>query len=178
MSERAIWRALQNMLGRAVVTGVEAAGRLQLLQVRLTADEDKDGIEHMEPYGYTARPHPGAEGMAVFLDGDRSHGVVIVVGDRRYRLRGLQAGEVALYTDEGDTLVLKRGRVAELTTGTFLVKATDKVRFETPVAEFTGDVLDNADSNTRTMAGMRDVFNGHPHNEHDGPATSPPATSM
>lgn len=171
-------RAVQNMLARVAVIGIESAGRAQLLQVGLQADEVKDGIEHLEPYGFTARPHAGAEGLAVFLDGDRSHGLVIAVADRRYRLRGLEAGEVALYTDEGDTLVLRRGRIAELTTGTFLVKAGTKVRFETPLVETTGELLDRAGSNTRTVAGMREVFNDHPHNEHDGPPTTPPTVSM
>lgn len=171
-------RGLRNLLARAVVTGIDAAGKMQLLQVQLLADEVKGGVEHLEPYGYTSHAKPGAEALAVFLDGDRSHGLVIMVGDRRYRLKGLAQGEVALYTDEGDTLILKRGRIAELTTGTFLVKASAKVRFETPLVETTGDLLDKAGSNTRTVAGMRTVFNGHNHNEHDGPPTSVPPAGM
>ncbi len=174
----ALTRGLKNLLARAVVTGIESAGKMQLLQVKLGASDDKDGIEHLEPYGYTSHPKAGAEALAVFMDGDRSHGLVIMVGDRRYRLRGLAEGEVAIYTDEGDSLVLRRGRIAELTTETFLVKASTKVRFETPVAEFTGDVVDNVGSNSRTVAGMREVFNSHPHAEHDGPSTSPPPVGM
>lgn len=75
------------------------AGKLQALQMRLTADEIRDGLEHFEPYGVTSNPHPGAEGIALFLGDGRSHGVVLNVADRRFRLQGLQSGEVALYTD-------------------------------------------------------------------------------
>lgn len=171
-------RSLSNLLARAVVTGINAAGKMQLLQVDLLAGETKDGVEHLEPYGYTAHPRKGAEGLAVFLDGDRSHGLVIMVGDRRFRLRGLAEGEVALYTDEGDKLHFKRGRLVDLETGIFTIKATTKVRMETPLVETTGDVLDKAGSNTRTMAGMRQVHNLHTHNEHDGPPTAVPNSSM
>lgn len=171
-------RSLSNLLARAVVTGIEAAGKMQLLQVDLLAGEAKGGVEHLEPYGFTAHPRKGAEGLAVFLDGDRSHGLVIMVGDRRFRLRGLAEGEVALYTDEGDRLHFKRGHIVELQTETFLVKASTKVRLETPLVETTGEVLDKAGSNTRTMSGMRQVYGDHNHNEHDGPPTAGPNQSM
>ncbi|MEK6788513.1 MAG: phage baseplate assembly protein V [Pseudomonadota bacterium] len=167
-------RGLSNLLARAVVSGIDSAGRMQLLQVRLLGSEVKADIEHLEPYGYTSCPHAGAEGLTVFLDGDRSHGLVIMVGDRRYRLQGLQGGEVALYTDEGDYLHFKRGRIAEINTGTLLVKASTKVRFETPLVETTGDLLDSAASNTRTVAGMRTVYNGHTN----GAGTTTPTPSM
>lgn len=65
--------------------------------------------------------HAGAEAVVLFPSGDRSHGVVISVADRRYRLKGLKSGEVAIYTDEGDSIILKRGRVTEITTSELVV---------------------------------------------------------
>jgi phage gp45-like len=43
------------------------------------------------------------------VGGDRNNGVVVAVGDRKFRLKGLQGGEVAMYTDEGDIIIMKRG---------------------------------------------------------------------
>jgi phage baseplate assembly protein V len=123
------------MLARGVVALVDAAKKLQGLQVRLMAGEVKDGVEHAEPYGFTSNPHAGAEAFVGFIGGDRSHAVAFVVCDRAARLQGLQSGEVAIYTDEGDCLVLKRGRVAELTTGTFRVNASEGVEFNTPMVK-------------------------------------------
>ena len=37
----------------------------------------------------------------VFTGGNRSHGALVVVGDRRYRLKGLKEGEVALLRRPG-----------------------------------------------------------------------------
>ncbi|AIR90590.1 phage baseplate assembly protein V [Pseudomonas cremoricolorata] len=131
-------------LARGVVVLADSARKLQSLQMRLTADEVKDDMEHLEPYGFTSSPLPGAEGLAGFI-GDRSHGVVIVVADRRYRLAGLQGGEVAIYTDEGDKIHLKRGRVIDIETGTLNVRAQDSVNFETPLITATGRIESTGD---------------------------------
>lgn len=154
-------RRLTNLLARGVVSVVNAATKLQVLQVSLLAGEAKAGLEHFEPYGFTAHPHAGAEALAVFLDGDRSHGIVIVTPDRRYRLTGLAAGEVALYTDEGDKIVFKRGNVIEITAAT-------KVRMVTPLLEVTGEIKDRCDTDGLTMEGMRQTYDIHVHPENDG----------
>jgi hypothetical protein len=52
-----------------------------------------------------------------------SHGVALVVADRRFRPLNLKPGEVAIFTSEGDSLIFRNGRIAELTTGTFRVNA-------------------------------------------------------
>ena len=115
--------ALRNVVVRGVVAVVEAGRKMQAIQFRLTAGEVKGNVEHFEPYGWTSHPHPGAEAVIAFIGGDRSHGAALCVADRRYRLVGLEAGEVAIYSDEGDSVVLKRGRVVEVTTETFRLNA-------------------------------------------------------
>lgn len=124
-------RQIRNMIARCVVSLVDPGALMQAVQVRLTADEVKSSMEHFEPYGFTANPHPGAEGLALFFGGDRSHGVVINIADRQYRLKALKSGEVAMYTDEGDYIHFKRGRVIEVKTLTLKVDAADAVEFAT-----------------------------------------------
>ncbi|MFV3383125.1 phage baseplate assembly protein V [Pseudomonas sp. NY15354] len=124
-------RRINNMIARCVVALVNPGAKLQAVQVRLTAGEVKSGMEHFEPYGFTANPHPGAEGVALFFGGDRSHGVVINIADRQYRLKGLKSGEVAIYTDEGDYVHFKRERRIEVKTLTLKVDAADAVEFAT-----------------------------------------------
>lgn len=130
---RPLTQRLQLMVGRAVVQLVNDGLKLQGLQVALLADEVRDEVEHFQPYGFTSHPHPGAEAVVVCVAGSRDHALAIVVDDRRYRLKPLQQGEVALYTDEGDRIVLKRG-------GTVEVVASTKVRLTTPLVECTGNV--------------------------------------
>lgn len=144
------FRQIANLISRGVVSLVNPASQMQSLQMRLHADEVKDGMEHVEPYGFTAHPHPGAEGIALFFGGDRSHGVVINVADRQFRVVELEAGEVAIYTDEKDTLIFKRGNVVELTTKTFRVNAETAVEVNTPT--FTVNASSSAQFNTPEIA--------------------------
>ncbi|PLP87422.1 phage baseplate assembly protein V [Pseudomonas sp. FFUP_PS_473] len=151
---------LKQILARGVVTLVKATSKLQSLQMRLLAGEVKDGMEHFEPYGFTSNAHPGAEGIALFVGGDRSHGVVVCVADRQFRLRGLKSGEVALYTDEGDRLHFKRGRVIEVETLTLKVKADDAVEFDTPVIRTTGRIESVGDQVAGGVSQMQHVHEG------------------
>lgn len=101
-------RALGNMLARGTVVLAKSTTKMQTLQVKLLSGEVKDGIEHFEAYGLTARPKAGAEHITLFLGGDRSHGVTIMVADRRHRPTGLAEGEVVLHDDLGHRMHLTR----------------------------------------------------------------------
>jgi len=149
---------LMNVLTRGVVALANSASKLQTLQMRLTAGEVKDGMEHLEPYGFTSCPHAGAEALAGFMGGDRSHGVVIVVSDRRYRIQELEPGEVAIYTDEGDKVHFKRGRVIAVETVTLNITATDSVNFNTPKITQTGQIISQGD---QLAGGVSQI--DHPH---------------
>lgn len=108
----ALLNRLRNMAARAVVSLVNDAARMQLLQIELLADETQDGVERFQDYGLTSVPHAGAEGLVLCVGGLRSHAIVIRVDDRRYRLAGLAEGEVALYDDLGQKVHLKRDGIS------------------------------------------------------------------
>ncbi|WP_246745741.1 phage baseplate assembly protein [Pseudomonas sp. PNP] len=126
--------------------------------------------ELAQHYGFTSAPLAGAEFIALPIGGNSKHVVVIATEDARYRLK-VEDGEVAIYTDEGDHVHMKRGRVIEVETETLLVKASKKVRFETPTIEASGQFL--ADGNiqskaevidkVRSMQADREIYNLHKH---------------
>lgn len=149
---------MKNMLARGTVVLVNAAKKLQGLQVRLTAGELKDGAEHFEPYGFTSNPLPGAEVLAAFIGGDRSHAVVLVAADRRYRIQAMASGEVAIYTDEGDRIHFKRGRIIDIETQTLNIKATTAVNIDSPVINQTGEIVSQGD---QVAGGVSQIH--HPH---------------
>ncbi|SET27147.1 phage baseplate assembly protein V [Pseudomonas sp. NFR09] len=150
--------SLMNLLVRGTVVLGNAAKKMQALQMRLLAGEVKDGLEHFEPYGLTSHPLPGAEGIAAFLGGDRSHGVVLVVSDRRYRIQAMEPGEVAIYTDEGDKIHLKRGRIIDIETQTLNIKAGVAVNIDTPMITQTGKIVSDGD---QIAGGVSQIE--HPH---------------
>lgn len=98
---RPLRNQVANMVARAVVKLVDDSTEVQLVQVDALADETLDECERFQDYGVTSVPPAGAEAVLVFPDGDRAHALVVAVGDREYRLTGLESGEVALYNDQG-----------------------------------------------------------------------------
>ncbi|MWO29618.1 phage baseplate assembly protein V [Escherichia coli] len=123
-----------------VVTGtVDSSTKVQLLQLNGLAGEQLDGAEYFQHYGLTTSPPPGSMGIAVPLNGNTSHTIVVATEHGAYRLTELKPGEVALYTDEGAKIVLKRGRVIEtecdiyrVKCNSFEVEAKDSAGFITP----------------------------------------------
>lgn len=122
---------IANMIARAVVSRVDDSKKMQIVQISM-GDETHDDIERVQNYGFTSVPQEGAEAAVIFVGGGRDHGLAIAVDDRRYRVKGLQAGEVAVYTDQGDKIVIKRG-------GNIEVTASTKVVINAPLAELTGN---------------------------------------
>ncbi|EFB9907520.1 phage baseplate assembly protein V [Escherichia coli] len=175
----AMQRQLLGLIGRAVVKSISAATKCQTVDVSLIAGEPKAGVEHLEPYGFTARANSGAEAVVFFPDGDRSHAVVVTVSDRRYRLKGLQTGEVAVYDDQGQSVTLTReGIVVDGAGKTITFRNAPKARFEMDL-EVTGQVKDLCDSGGTTMSAMRLAYNGHRHRENgQGSNTDKPDKAM
>ena len=117
-------RRVQLMVSRAVIRVVNDGLKCQTLQITALSDETMDGVEHVQAYGFTSRAHPGAEAVVLAVGGSRSHPVVVAVGDRRYRLTALAAGEVALHDDQGQKIVLHRDRI-ELTSPKVVINSDD-----------------------------------------------------
>ncbi|OCR25341.1 baseplate assembly protein [Pseudomonas syringae] len=144
-------------------------GKLIGVDMEGLAGETVSG-ELFQHYGFSSAPLPGAEYLAVPVGGNSKHTVVVASEDGRYRIT-LQDGEVSLYTDEGDYVHMKRGRVVEVVTDSLLIKAASKVRFETPLVEMTGDLQVDASikadgevaDHKRSMQGDRDIYNVHTH---------------
>jgi len=145
-------RRLGNLVSRGVVSSVNSTAKMQTLQLRLMADEAKDNVEHFESFGHTSKPMPGAEHVTLFLDGDRSHGVTVVVADRRYRLTGLADGESALYDAFGNKVHLKAD-------GTLEVIAQTKVQITSPLFTISGDlhVVGSITSDVDVVSGGRSL---------------------
>jgi len=104
-------RRLQLLVTRGIVSLVDSATALQMLQVKTIGALALDSVEHFEPYGFTAHAHPGSEAITLSAGGRSGHEIAICVADRQYRLKDLEAGEVAIYDDLGQTITLKRDHI-------------------------------------------------------------------
>ncbi len=127
---------------RAVLGAVKSGSGIQTAAANGLADEDLRDMELFQHYGFTSRPHPSTEAVVIPLGGKTSHGIIVATEHYQYRLKALETGEVALYTDEDSKIVLKRGRIIEvdcdafkLNCKTFAVSATESSQFTTPSLE-------------------------------------------
>lgn len=151
-------RRLSSLAARAVVRLVDDSKARQLLQIEILKGELRDAVERIQDYGFTSVPHPGADAAVLCLSGTRDHAVVLAVGDRRYRLAGLEAGEVAMYDDLGNRVLLLRDRVK--------VEAQALVEIEAPDVRIAADTItiegDTTFTGTVTANGKR-IDDTHTH---------------
>ena len=152
-------------MARGTVSVANGSKPMRELQINMLAGEVRDEVEHVEPYGFTSEPLSDGlpEAFALFFDGDRSHGIVFCVADRRYRLKPLKPGEVAIYDDLGQKVHLTRagievvtpknltadvkGNVTETVGGSLTAKVTGSatlkaasVKIDSPTTQITGSL--------------------------------------
>lgn len=160
-----ILKRIQNAFSRATIKLIDSKTKTQSLQIGLLAGEIKGNIEHMEPYGFTAHPIPGAEAIALFFGGDRSNGVVIVASDKRHRLLNLKEGEVAIYDDQGQKVVLSRSGIVvntpktlTATCGGDVTITAPKITLDAPDIYATGNIHASGDVKAGSIS-----LNSHTH---------------
>lgn len=144
---------------RGVISLVNAAGSIQLMQGEGLAGEQLQDNELFQHYGYTSHPPAGTMCVVLPIGGQTAHGIIVATEHGSYRLQGLESGEVAVYTDEGDSIVLKRGHLIEVTTQTLRIDASSEVEIYSPVLTISGDI---STSGTITNNGKR-VDSSHSH---------------
>ena len=172
------------MVGRGVLKAVADDAAVQVCQAALLDGELKSGIERAQNYGLTSVPPVGSVATLLFVGGDRSNGIVISAESRKFRLKGLQAGEVALYTDEGDEIRLKRGHEIAVKTSKFVINAAEiDLNGAVKVAqtlEVAGNIMGKGEvaDKTGNLTAIRSTYNGHTHTGNAGAPTSPPLEPM
>lgn len=170
---RTLARRIRMIAARGVVNLVNDGLKVQGMQIGVLADETAQ-VQRFQEYGFTSVPLAGAEAVMLSISGVRSHGVVIATDDGRFRLKNLAPGEVALYTDEGDTIVFKRGKKIQITSGGEVdvtapevkVTAATKVTVDSPEAHFTGkitaedEISSDVDVKASTVSLLQHVHDG------------------
>jgi phage gp45-like len=75
-----------------------------------------------------------------------------------------QDGKSIYMTAAGGIVVDAIGQVVTVNNATTVtINAATKIRMVTPLLEVTGDIIDNAGTNTNTVAEMRAIYDGHNH---------------
>lgn len=116
-----------NMIYRGVVERIDDAKGVQVVAVSGLDGEIKDNVERVQSYGHSSSPMPGSEVIVICPGGDRSAAVIVATDDRGSRMTGLNPGEVAVYTQEGDSIVLGVNNEITITTKRLIINAEETV---------------------------------------------------
>lgn len=179
------------MVGRGVLKAVSDNANAQLCQVSLLDGELKSNVERVQNYGMTSVPPAGSLATVLFVGGDRSNGLIIAAENRKIRVKGLKAGEVAIYTDEGDEIYLKRGNEIAFKTKKMTVSAA-AVDITAPAITLNGavsisetlDVTQNITAQAEiadqkgNLTEIRSIFDAHTHKDSVQAPTTPPLVTM
>jgi len=118
---------------RGIVTAV-IEGVIKLFTASGRSGETFSKREYFQHYGFTSRPKPGAE---IIIIKENNNYIAVASDDRRYRI-ALEEGEMAIYTDEGDKVHLKRNNIIDVICGNQLnAVVTNEVDITTKVAKIT-----------------------------------------
>lgn len=192
---REVQRSLANVRSalRGVLTGLTLNVRVQRADAEALAGEAVQDMELMQQFGFTSAPPDGAQLILIPLGGRTSAAVVVATEHGAYRLQLNAQGEAALYNQWGDYVWLREGGEVE-------VVASTKVTITAPLVTMSGDlqVAGKVDAaghitsganitaagqvadggGTKTMSGMRNIFNAHNHADPQGGTVGTPSGSM
>lgn len=154
--------ALANLVSRFVLEKADDGKKMQEVKGELFKDEVKDELEHFQNYGFTSVPPADSEGIALSMNGNRDHVVIICTDSRQYRKKGLEEGECAVYNGKGNNYILLKND------GSIEIKCT-RLKIDASIdVEFTGQGT--------SVVEIRDTYNTHTHNETQTVTNTPNQT--
>ncbi|MDM9245092.1 phage baseplate assembly protein V [Klebsiella pneumoniae] len=173
---------------RGRLTRVKSDLSIQQVQVNGLAGEKLQDAELFQHFGFTSCPPAGTQCIVLPIGGQTSHSIIIATENGAYRLQ-VASGEVAIYSDEGAFVHIKKGRIVETECDEYLVKtkkytvqaedydvtATTGANFETPLLKASDQLADGKS----TLDAIRETYDDHDH-EHgsDAGTTTKPNQQM
>lgn len=161
---------IAGMLGIGRITALKDSGVVQSVQYQTPLEVAS--APRMAEFGFSSGLPAGTDVVLAFIGGDRSSAVVIASNHQGYRYTGLKSGETVLYnqwalnillTEKGIFLDAK-GKDVEVNNATNVtINASKGILAKTPILRCTGDIVDNCETNTRTLKELRDAHNDHDH---------------
>ncbi|HCM2946910.1 TPA: phage baseplate assembly protein [Klebsiella quasipneumoniae subsp. similipneumoniae] len=163
---------------RGRLTRVKSDLTIQQVQLKGLAGEQLQDAELFQHFGFTSCPPAGTQCIVLPIGGQTSHAIIIATENGAYRLQ-VASGEVAIYSDEGAFVHIKKGRIVEVDCDEYLVKtkkytvetedygvsASAGATFETPLLKASEQLSDGKS----TLDEMRETYDDHDH-DHGGDA--------
>ena len=148
---------------RGVVTLVNTAAAIQLVQGEGLSGEKLRGAECFQHFGFTSNPPEGSMYVVVPIGGKTAHSIIIATEHATYRLKNLASGEMAIYNQWGDHVTLGADRRMKVVSSIAVDITSPEVNMSSNL-NVAGNIIaqgDVSDHSNKSMATMRTVFNAH-----------------
>ena len=117
-----LYRRMLMMVAPLKITATDDSGAVHTAQVRVTTtNEPIDGVPVAQLFGLAGHAPAGSDAVAVFIQGNRSSGLIVATNHQQYRPRNLKSGEVCLYNAEDSTIVLAEGHIIVISGNTITI---------------------------------------------------------
>ncbi|GBR00554.1 phage baseplate assembly protein [Acetobacter oeni] len=105
-----LFRRIQGLfqLGSVTVAG-DDSGDAQKAQVTVSGQAVRGGLPVVQDYGFSAVLPAGVDALIFSLSGDATSGVIVGTLDKKNRPKNLKPGQVCLFTQAGDQILLDNG---------------------------------------------------------------------
>lgn len=143
----------QALRGRVSRTD-NASKQVILLQLEGVAGESFNATELFQQPGLRSVPLAGMQPIIVPLNGKSANGVVVAISNGALFITDLKPGEVALFNENdgvANSLILRNGKIAELTCDTLNIKATAAVNIDSPIVSMSGNLEVTGNTKTATL---------------------------
>lgn len=161
---------IASMLGVGRVTAMQDTGGTQSVQYQTPLEVAS--AHRLAEFGFSSGLPVGTDVVLAFLGGDRSNPVVIATNHQGYRHADLLSGETVVYNQwglhvhltENGVFVDAKGKNVEVNNATTAtINASESILANTPLLKCVGDIVDNCESNSKTLKQLRDAYNDHDH---------------
>lgn len=135
-----LYRRILMSSAAITISSTDDSGPVHLVQGKVRGTpETIDNLQVVQLYGIASHAPVGSDAFVSFGNGDRSNGVVHATANQKARPRDQKAGEVTIFTDEGDTISLQRGNLIVITTKkTVTINAATSVVINAPTVTIQG----------------------------------------
>lgn len=119
MSDHETTSKIRGMVRRVVLKNIKDDGEAQTASVEVADGIWRDNVEISQVYGLSSHaPEDGALAIVLAIGGDEGDMVALPVGNPSKRLGGLGKGEVGIYNEHGDKIVVDAGGNIRATSAT------------------------------------------------------------
>lgn len=157
MNIKQLMRKINNFFARGKLLDMDLTPKVPTAKVGLMADEVMDSLEFPQTYGFKSAPPKTdtAEVITAHFGGNRNHGTILKIFDRKLMPNDLNEGDVTLYglhnerimIDADGNILLNNANIAITldNDGSMTLASNTTIKLDAPTVTIEGNLQINGD---------------------------------